>query len=54
MRLVRGARRPKTDFFLRAEAFFNLATEVERSASATATARVRCTSSRTGSRSSRS
>ncbi len=29
MRLVRGARRPKTDFFLRAEAFFNLATEVE-------------------------
>ncbi len=29
MRLVRGARRPKTDFFLRAEAFFNLASEVE-------------------------
>jgi predicted ATPase len=29
MRLVRGARRPKTDFFLRAEAFFNLATEIE-------------------------
>jgi predicted ATPase len=29
MRLVRGARRPRTDFFLRAEAFFNLATEIE-------------------------
>jgi predicted ATPase len=29
MRLVRGARRPQTDFFLRAEAFFNLASEVE-------------------------
>ena len=28
-RLVRGARRPKTDFFLRAESFFNLASEIE-------------------------
>jgi predicted ATPase len=29
MRLVRGARTPKTDFFLRAEAFFNLASAIE-------------------------
>ena len=29
MRLVRGARQPRTDFFLRAEAFFNLASEIE-------------------------
>jgi predicted ATPase len=29
VRLVRGARRPRTDFFLRAEAFFNLASEIE-------------------------
>jgi predicted ATPase len=28
-RLVRGARRPKTDFFLRAEAFFNVASQIE-------------------------
>jgi len=28
-RLVRGTRRPRTDFFLRAEAFFNLASEIE-------------------------
>jgi predicted ATPase len=30
VRLVRGVRRPKTDFFLRAEAFFNLASEIEK------------------------
>lgn len=30
LRIVRGVRRPRTDFFLRAESFFNLATEVER------------------------
>jgi predicted ATPase len=29
IRLSRGARRPKTDFFLRAEAFFNLASQIE-------------------------
>jgi predicted ATPase len=29
IRLVRGARHPKTDFFLRAEAFFNVASELE-------------------------
>jgi predicted ATPase len=29
VRLLRGVRRPKTDFFLRAEAFFNLASEIE-------------------------
>jgi len=29
LRLVRGARRPRTDFFLRAESFFNVATEIE-------------------------
>jgi predicted ATPase len=28
-RLIRGARRPKTDFFLRAESFFNLASQIE-------------------------
>jgi predicted ATPase len=30
LRLVRGTRRPKTGYFLRAESFFNVATEVER------------------------
>jgi predicted ATPase len=30
LRVVRGARRPKTGFFLRAESFFNVASEVER------------------------
>lgn len=30
IRLVRGTRRPRTGFFLRAESFFNVATEVER------------------------
>lgn len=30
LRLVRGTRRPKSGFFLRAESFFNVATEVER------------------------
>lgn len=30
LRLTRGVRRPKTGFFLRAESFFNVATEVER------------------------
>jgi predicted ATPase len=30
LRLVRGARRPRTGFFLRAESFFNVATEVDR------------------------
>ncbi len=30
LRLVRGIRRPKTGFFLRAESFFNVATEVDR------------------------
>jgi len=30
IRLVRGARRPTTGFFLRAESFFNVATEIER------------------------
>jgi predicted ATPase len=29
IRLVRGARHPQTDFFLRAEAFFNVASELE-------------------------
>lgn len=29
LRLVRGARRPRTDFFLRAESFFNVATAVD-------------------------
>jgi predicted ATPase len=29
IRLVRGARRPRSDFFLRAESFFNIATELE-------------------------
>ena len=29
IRLVRGARHPATDFFLRAEAFFNVASEIE-------------------------
>ncbi len=29
IRLVRGARRPRTGFFLRAESFFNVATELE-------------------------
>jgi predicted ATPase len=30
LRLVRGARRPRTGFFLRAESFFNVATEIDR------------------------
>lgn len=30
LRLVRGVRRPRTRFFLRAESFFNVASEVER------------------------
>ncbi len=30
VRLVRGTRRPKTGYFLRAESFFNVATEVDR------------------------
>jgi predicted ATPase len=30
LRLVRGVRRPKTGYFLRAESYFNVATEVER------------------------
>lgn len=30
LRLIRGTRRPKTGFFLRAESFFNVATEIER------------------------
>ncbi len=30
IRLVRGIRRPRTGFFLRAESFYNVATEVER------------------------
>ncbi len=30
IRLVRGSRRPRTGFFLRAESFFNVATEIER------------------------
>jgi predicted ATPase len=30
LRLVRGVRRPKTGYFLRAESFFNVATEVDR------------------------
>lgn len=30
IRLVRGTRRPRTGFFLRAESFFNVASEVER------------------------
>jgi predicted ATPase len=29
VRLVRGARRPKIDFFLRAESYFNVASEIE-------------------------
>lgn len=29
LRLVRGVRRPKTGYFLRAESFFNVATEIE-------------------------
>ena len=61
LRLVRGARRPRTDFFLRAESYFNVATEIERLdrepapavRSSRTTAASRCTSSRTASRSSR-
>jgi len=30
LRLVRGARRPRTGFFLRAESFFNVASEIDR------------------------
>src|SRR6266478_8835902 len=30
LRLVRGVRRPKTGYFLRAESYFNVATEVDR------------------------
>ena len=30
MRIVRGTRRPKTDFFLRAESFYNVATMIDR------------------------
>ncbi|MBX7116288.1 MAG: AAA family ATPase [Myxococcaceae bacterium] len=30
LRLVRGVRRPKTGYFLRAESFFNVATEIEK------------------------
>lgn len=30
IRLIRGAARPRTGFFLRAESFFNVATEIER------------------------
>ncbi|MCC6795829.1 MAG: AAA family ATPase [Candidatus Hydrogenedentes bacterium] len=30
LRLVKGIRRPKTGFFLRAESYFNVATEIER------------------------
>ena len=30
LRLVRGVRRPRTGFFLRAESFFNVASEIER------------------------
>jgi predicted ATPase len=30
LRLVRGSRRPRTGFFLRAESFFNVATEIDR------------------------
>jgi predicted ATPase len=29
LRLVRGARHPRSDFFLRADAFFNVASELE-------------------------
>jgi predicted ATPase len=29
LRLTRGARRPRTDFFLRAESYFNVASEIE-------------------------
>ena len=62
VRLVRGSRRPRTDFFLRAESLFNAATYLEElkddvGASGRAwirsppTAGARCTSSRTESRS---
>lgn len=30
LRLARGVRRPKTEYFLRAESFFNVATEIEK------------------------
>jgi predicted ATPase len=37
LRLVRGARRPRTGYFLRAESFFNVATEIDRLAGEDAT-----------------
>ena len=36
LRLARGTRRPKTGYFLRAESFFNVATEIENNADAMA------------------
>jgi predicted ATPase len=36
LRLVRGVRRPRTGYFLRAESFFNLASEIERNPDAVA------------------
>jgi predicted ATPase len=59
LRVAKGVRRPRDGFFLRAESFFNLATDIEQldeepggPRSSTATAAVRCTSSRTANRSS--
>lgn len=34
LRLVRGTRRPRTGYFLRAESFFNVATEIEKNSDA--------------------
>ena len=36
LRLIRGVRRPKTGYFLRAESFFNVATEIEKNEDAMA------------------
>ena len=51
--LIRGRTKPRTGYFLRAESFFNVATEIETMPGrcSTRTAGCRCTSVRTASRS---
>ena len=54
MRLVRGTRRPRTDYFLRAESFYTLASAIEELGVEEGYGVARCMSNRTGSRSWRS
>jgi predicted ATPase len=61
LRIAKGFKRPRDGFFLRAESFFNVATEIEQLDDNPASARLsflhtaasRCTSNRTASRFSR-